>query len=414
LTCQHVLTSALQTGLDADTVVGQPALSSWCSQTFSKSKIFGTGLWAANTGELAPTTFVPGVDAGAIRLNAGRKYRQAIFHVLEDPTGFLEETQGIHDVTLDDIKNGDFDVHMVGQTTFAKRATSHGVISDICDCKVLRSDEKFYFYQDCLQVVNARGLNFSESSDSGAVIVDRSRRVVGIIFAGSPTEIQEAQLGTEGSAFTTPCFHVLPPPAQPPPKPVKVIRKPGSWACKITHVIDKFNADNAGFSLSIPIGVKGQVLTAAGIPPDDGPTLRPEQSAALELARKRLRQTEAGREAFSIFRAHQYEVRRLVNNNKRVATAWHRIGGPSIPFMILAAAEHPQRPVPAELGGYPLKEGLAALKNQLMRYGSSALRQDLESVAPLLESLPGATLDGIVSSLEIKSAQRRTDGGHSG
>jgi hypothetical protein len=283
------------------------------------------------------------------------------------------------------------------------------VISDICDCKVQRSDENFYFFQDCLQIVTAKGSNFSESSDSGAVIVDNLRRVVGIVFAGSPTEIQELKVGTQSSAFATECFKAIPPPAT----PLHVIRRPGSWACKIKHVIDKFNADNSGFSLSIPSGVEGQILTAAGIPADDGPTLRAEQYAALELARKRLRQSEAGREAFSIFRAHQSEVRRLVNTNKRVATAWHRIGGPTIPFMILAAAEHPQRPVPTELGGYPLKDGLAVLKNRLMRYGSSALRRDLESVAPLLESLPGATLDGIVSSLEYESAQLRIDGGRS-
>jgi hypothetical protein len=309
-------------------------------------------------------------------------------------------TKGTRDLTEDEVGGGVNALHLIGKATYSKRGRSDGALADICDTIVWRPDRRNYLYQDCLLILTASGQVFSEDADSGAAVYDNLRRVVGINFAGAPTEYQAAQIGAnETAAMNSGCINVTN------LEVTNAFKKPGSWACQIKHVISQFNADT-GMTLSIPDTDAETVLTAAGETEAAATenALSSKQVAALVTARRRFRETEVGRETYALIKSHQYEVRRLIRTNPKVATAWHRIGGPSIAFMILDAAEKPNRPLPADFGGYSMREGLRTFGSRLSRFGSPGLRRDLESILPLLESVPGSSLDALFANLEARTA----------
>lgn len=75
---------------------------------------------------------------------------------------------------------------------------------------------------------------------------------------------------------------------------------------------------------------------------------------------------------------HFQEVRNLINTNKRVATVWHRNGGPAIIRAGMQAAFQPQQPLPVEIEGVSIAERLERIAAILKKYGSELLLRDIE------------------------------------
>lgn len=111
------------------------------------------------------------------------------------------------------------------------------------------------------------------------------------------------------------------------------------------------------------------------------------------LLQERFLRTERGPEWRGLVEKYFGEVRRLINTNKRVATVWHRSGGPLWVRTAFRAAAFPQEPIPTEIAGFSLRASLDKMLIVLKRYGSEALVRDLTTHEPELDLLQsGVTL----------------------
>ncbi|MCW5921361.1 MAG: S8 family serine peptidase [Saprospiraceae bacterium] len=79
-----------------------------------------------------------------------------------------------------------------------------------------------------------------------------------------------------------------------------------------------------------------------------------------------------------LVKRHFQEVRALINTNKRVATVWHRNGGPALIRLGMQSAFRPEQPLPIEIEGISLVERAHKIIGIIKRYGSEILIRDIE------------------------------------
>lgn len=133
--------------------------------------------------------------------------------------------------------------------------------------------------------------------------------------------------------------------------------------------------------------VGGRARTAA-------PARRPGDLADLRAAMLR---TPAGQLGFALVSTHLNEGIRLVNTDRRVAVAWHRMGGPALLRAALeTTGEGPTR-VPEVIDGRDVAAGLERFLDALSDAGSLPLRTAIDQHRGFLLSLPGLDLAGIES-----------------
>ncbi|HSS79168.1 MAG TPA: hypothetical protein VLV54_20785, partial [Thermoanaerobaculia bacterium] len=94
------------------------------------------------------------------------------------------------------------------------------------------------------------------------------------------------------------------------------------------------------------------------------------------------------------------EALNLVNTNRRVATIWHRSGGPRIVQSLLQLLQRPEEALPAEIDGKPLRDCLLGIQKVFMRYGSPAFSADLARFGPSLVPLAGLSYREALSALQ--------------
>lgn len=102
----------------------------------------------------------------------------------------------------------------------------------------------------------------------------------------------------------------------------------------------------------------------------------PEPLAALE---QRLGATARGAALRGLFDTYANEVWELIQKNRRVATVWHRCKGPVWVRLALRAAYAPELPLPLQVDGLHLRDGVLRFALALKRFGSPALRQDVQA-----------------------------------
>ncbi|MCY7351388.1 MAG: hypothetical protein LH606_12095, partial [Cytophagaceae bacterium] len=107
------------------------------------------------------------------------------------------------------------------------------------------------------------------------------------------------------------------------------------------------------------------------------------------MLQERFLRTERGPEWRNLVETYFGEIRRLINTNKRVATVWHRSGGPIWVRTAFRAVAFPQEPIPETVDGFSLRAGLDKMLVILKRYGSEALVRDLNTHEPQLILLQG-------------------------
>jgi hypothetical protein len=110
-----------------------------------------------------------------------------------------------------------------------------------------------------------------------------------------------------------------------------------------------------------------------------------------ELERS-LSASPAGSLAMALISKHVDEVARIVNEEKKVATVWHRTEGPSLLRAAVGWEGGDRPPIPASHAGRPVSAGLARLLRMLERFAGPALLADLHAYRAFALALPGAAL----------------------
>ncbi len=178
---------------------------------------------------------------------------------------------------------------------------------------------------------------FAQGGDSGSVILDMDRKVVGLLH------------GVIGDR---------------------------AYAAPISYVLKRMNI---------------RILSGAGEVP-----IEPASTLALTLAADartaRLFDSSAGRAAVAVFEKHFDEVRSLVRENLRVAAVWRRNGGPEMVQALVDSATDLGRTLPAEVGGKPFGDTVRAVLRILEEHGSSTLRADIGKYGEFLAASGGHTL----------------------
>jgi hypothetical protein len=125
----------------------------------------------------------------------------------------------------------------------------------------------------------------------------------------------------------------------------------------------------------------------------------------LERAQQELLATPPGPRYAEVIRQHEREIIQLVNKNRRVATVWHRNGGPVIVQNALQALHSSSHRLPSEINGKPLAECLTSIQQIFTRYGSPQLSADLQQYGPTLLPLVGLNYPQALDALRDMRAE---------
>ena len=110
-----------------------------------------------------------------------------------------------------------------------------------------------------------------------------------------------------------------------------------------------------------------------------------------ELRRALLR-TPSGQLVFALVSTHLNECIRLVNTDRRVTVAWHRMGGPTFLQAALDPTVDLPTRIPETVDGHDMVDALARLLDALSEAGSLRLRADIAQHRAFVLSLPGRDL----------------------
>ncbi len=122
-------------------------------------------------------------------------------------------------------------------------------------------------------------------------------------------------------------------------------------------------------------------------------------SAALSTVENEITATPAGREYADVVRRHLPEAMSLVNHNRRVATVWHRRGGPALFNAVLRTLRFDDEPLPRESDGQPIAECVATLEKVFRRYASRQFARDLARISAALVECSGMTYPQVLTAL---------------
>ena len=187
-------------------------------------------------------------------------------------------------------------------------------------------------------------LYFSQFNDRGAVVVDQSNKVVGVLYG-------ELSVTDAGGTH----FHGL--------------------AAPIKEVLAALAAQT-GTDVSVP--------QASAI--DD---VRTAVARVAEGARGRVEVTDAPPAFPAPWRDHQREIQTLIAHNRKVAAMWRRHGGPALTQALFRAFHAPAEAIPLFVDGLPLAGCLERLSGVLCKYGSAELRASLARLRAIVPAVGG-------------------------
>lgn len=275
--------------------------------------------------------------------------------------GGADTIEGIARITEDDLPQGGvYTVYKVGRST----GKTTGKVVDVQATTPIGNPA---VNADFVIKIENTGPNcgdpavFADHGDSGSVLVNGDRKVIGLIFAGNPT-------ATPSTAYAS---HIHP-----------VLDR-----LNMTLLSTANNPNNAGTS------------TLARIPATLGDGAEIARAAAL---RAEIVASERGRLYHTLVGKHLHEIQHLINRVRPVTVAWHRLRGPDFAAHVLHASRHAEHVVPRALYGQSRDAAFAELLRVVARHGSAALRQDIEQHADELSRL----LDGADNIEALASALR--------
>lgn len=205
---------------------------------------------------------------------------------------------------------------------------------------------------------------FANHGDSGSALVNDDNKVVGLLWGGRPV----------GHTAPTDRFGF-------------------GWGIPITWITDDCK-QRLGVTLRIvPTAGTGIVNTVPEFV-EAGSTLRAENSLERDLD-----QSERGRLFLQAWLRHSDELNAIIQNQRRVATVWQRHNGSALLRAVARAPLEPNVPLPTELDGLPVREGLRVFLDQIERFASDELKRALSRHRSLLLSLPGHSYSEVLGHL---------------
>jgi hypothetical protein len=208
---------------------------------------------------------------------------------------------------------------------------------------------------------------FGTHGDSGAAILNTARQVVGIFWGSEDEETDpDPAVSHRGYGYGF---------------PIKRLENDMSSRLGLTFTIHPTAGE----------GIVNTVPEFAGAAPE------PRAESRLE---RDLDRTERGRIFLAAWLRHSDELNDIVQSQRRVATVWQRHNGAALLRMVAQAPFEPSRTLPTEIDGMPVREGLTFFLDQVDRYASQGLRQDLAEHRQLLLSLPGRSYEDVLRGLD--------------
>jgi hypothetical protein len=170
----------------------------------------------------------------------------------------------------------------------------------------------------------------------------------------------------------------------------------------------------SGMQISIETtSTAGQIITvpAPAAPPQPSSALNPQPQpmmrSMIEEASFQIERTTYGLRYATTFRRHHAEVLDLVRTNRRVGAIWKRYGGQSILQAVLDAVGRPDEPIPSVVGSHPLTKSAARIASILRRYGSAALRRDVDEYERIIGGVCGCTYNQLLARLQAGDSLSR-------
>jgi hypothetical protein len=336
-TCSHVLFNSFSPQV-ADMKVGQPTADESC--TGCCNDVFGKFFWGIYAHD--------SIDVALVRLDPGAEWQATI-----DEVGLVT---GQHDVSVAEAATLTYSIRKRGVTT---RLTG-GQVQAVGLTGTTGPGRR---YTNGVGVrpnpdpANPGGfLVMSHAGDSGAAYVNDAGEVVAIHFLGdhSPTSAQN------GWGFGFP----------------------------VGEVIAQYNSANGQTLRVARAGNPNTVNVVPGASPV-GPT-------AGAVVQRDFNRTVRGRALVQLWLRHSSEVNAIVQHQRRAATVWHRQHGPELLRLLAGIPFEPTLPIPEELGGRPVGEGLAAFLDQIERFGSAELRRCIADERAFLMGLPGRSYSDLL------------------
>jgi hypothetical protein len=217
---------------------------------------------------------------------------------------------------------------------------------------------------------------FGERGDSGSVIVDENRRVIGLVFAAAP-ETVNGQPAPSGATFACHIYPIL--------DKLKICVEAtgnsrgttratdGTGTAPAAAVSGDLEDGSSGFAAG---HVQGTLPRPAFEP--QPVTITDAQREHLLRLREEFRQTPKARELYDVFGKVRREIGYLVRNSRRVKVAWCRNQGPAFLAHTLNHLRGQSDAVPLEANGVSRAELLARMAHVLAAQGSNPLRAAIE------------------------------------
>lgn len=306
----------------------------------------------AYSGESANSMFVDCATAhvntsfsSCCHTNCGTKFANILHNLNQCPDFTSSEVAGVARVTNADLPaSGSYPVYKVGHRTGWTKGKIRTTAANIVD------PDNPSIHHDRVIIIDELGPNcgggtvFAGEGDSGSVIVNAQRQIIGLLFA-------DTDLGFYVACHIHPVIDLL----------------------GITMVSAQNTAGASGGATSLE--------TALALDESDHDV---ERAMAL---REEVLRSSRGLQYRALVEKHIQEVVHLVNHVRPVTVAWHRLHGPDFLGHILHASRHAAYPVPRELYGLGRDEALGRILETLHKHGSAQLRGDIERNAEEVRAL---------------------------
>jgi len=212
--------------------------------------------------------------------------------------------------------------------------------------------------------IQVQGPSFSQPGDSGAPIVDKDNKIIGLVVGGT-----FVKLHVQGKQSTV------------------LINTGNSQAIFIEAALQgvgatflKAGQPSAGATVVVP-GIALAIHQRETF-----------ESSEWEREWRKVANTPGGQRISDVLKRHFDEVSQLVHHDRRVKLAWHRNKGPAFAAALIGAAGRSESPMPEQIDGVRREDGIRAMREALMASGSARLRASIvehgDDFTALLNGVP--------------------------
>jgi hypothetical protein len=303
-----------------------------------------------------------GLDIAAIAINGGKEWLAEVQGARKNGDGTFSNVfvRGSENITV--VPAGGIHVRKRGMRTGWREGTLRSIgLTVPVDCGPLSSVS----VHDAM-LIDSIGVDFfSCHGDSGSAILNDDDKVVGILNMGEVPGAHAIHIGAIIAWFA----------AQNPPLTLEIA---SATALNQVHTAPEPQGVPAPQERSmVAMGGFGVMPAAFG--------------TRLNEVREELTSTDKGREYATVIERHAVEARSLVNKNKRVATVWHRAGGPQIVQAALAAIQNDDARIPEQIAGKSFRECVRRIAVIFTRYASKPFVDDIVRFEEEVARLGGST-----------------------